>query len=71
VLATLAWRMAEGDDGFEAMRWANRAAGIVVGRFGTSTIGREELLAAMAQAEPAPAPMPLPRRPRAAAMENA
>lgn len=71
VLATLAWRMAEGDDGFEAMRWANRAAGIVVGKFGTSTVGRDELLAAMAQAEPAPAPTPLPKRPRAQALEGA
>jgi D-glycero-beta-D-manno-heptose-7-phosphate kinase len=62
VLATLAWRMALGEDGFEAMRWANRAAGIVVGKFGTSAIGRGELLAAMAQAEPAPAPTPLPKR---------
>jgi len=71
VLATLAWRMAQGDDGFEAMRWANRAAGIVVGKFGTSTVGREELLAAMAQAEPAPAPTPLPKRTRTSALEGA
>ncbi|MFZ5550816.1 MAG: D-glycero-beta-D-manno-heptose-7-phosphate kinase [Pseudomonadota bacterium] len=70
VLATLAWRMAQGDDAFEAMRWANRAAGIVVGRFGTSTIGRDELFAAMAEAGPAPAPTPLPRRAATAAQRE-
>lgn len=70
VLATLAWRMAQGDDAFEAMRWANRAAGIVVGKFGTSTIGRDELFAAMAEAGPAPAPTPLPRRAAAAQREQ-
>jgi rfaE bifunctional protein kinase chain/domain len=62
VLATLAWRMAQGDDAFEAMRWANRAAGIVVGKFGTSTVSKEELLASMREAGPAPAPTPLPKR---------
>jgi len=66
VLATLAWRMAQGDDAFEAMRWANRAAGIVVGKFGTSTVDREELLAAMHEAGPAPAPTPVPKRASAA-----
>jgi bifunctional ADP-heptose synthase (sugar kinase/adenylyltransferase) len=44
------------------MRWANRAAGIVVGKFGTSTVSREELLAAMREAGPAPAPTPVPKR---------
>jgi hypothetical protein len=43
----------------------------VVAKFGTSTVGREELLAAMAQAEPAPAPTPLPKRERATALEGA
>lgn len=48
VLATLAHFMAAGCSVPEAMRWANAAAGIVVGKFGTSAVTLEELQAAMA-----------------------
>ena len=44
VLATLAWRMAEGDDAAHAMRWANVAAGLAVQVFGTAVLSRDELL---------------------------
>lgn len=43
VLATLAHRLAGGADIADAMRWANAAAGIVVGKFGTSVVTRSEL----------------------------
>lgn len=45
VLATLAVMRAAGLDWHEAMQWANRAAGIVVGKLGTSVITPEELQA--------------------------
>ena len=44
VLATLAWRIAEGDDALQAMRWANVAAGLAVQVFGTAVLAREDLL---------------------------
>jgi rfaE bifunctional protein kinase chain/domain len=43
-IAALAVMISEGKPLDEAVRLANRAAGIVVGKFGTSTITREELL---------------------------
>jgi rfaE bifunctional protein kinase chain/domain len=46
VLATVAHMMALGKPVSEAIRWANTAAGIVVGKFGTASITREELEAA-------------------------
>lgn len=49
VLATLAHFMAQGRPVDEAMRWANTAAGIVVGKFGTAAVTLDELQAAMAQ----------------------
>jgi len=44
VLATLAVMRAAGVEWSEAMRWANRAGGIVVGKLGTSIVTAEELL---------------------------
>ncbi|UOD51668.1 D-glycero-beta-D-manno-heptose-7-phosphate kinase [Orrella daihaiensis] len=43
VLATLAVVRGAGGSWIEAMRWANRAGGIVVGKLGTSTVTAEEL----------------------------
>ena len=43
VIATLGVMMAAGADLPEAMRMANRAAGIVVGKLGTAVVSREEL----------------------------
>jgi len=43
VIATLAVMLAAGRPLAEAMRWANRAAGIVVGKLGTATCSLEEL----------------------------
>jgi len=43
VIATLAVMMACGADMSEAVRMANRAAGIVVGKLGTAVVHREEL----------------------------
>ena len=43
VLATLAVMRACGMDWPQAMRWANRAGGIVVGKLGTSIVTQEEL----------------------------
>ncbi|MCV2357946.1 D-glycero-beta-D-manno-heptose-7-phosphate kinase [Paucibacter sp. TC2R-5] len=45
VIATLAVMMAAGLGMDQAMRWANRAGGIVVGKFGTATVSYEELQA--------------------------
>ncbi|MDA8094495.1 MAG: D-glycero-beta-D-manno-heptose-7-phosphate kinase [Betaproteobacteria bacterium] len=45
VIATLAVMLSAGMDLVEAVRHANRAAGIVVGKFGTAVVTREELLA--------------------------
>jgi rfaE bifunctional protein kinase chain/domain len=47
VIATLAVLLASGADCVEAMRIANRAAGIVVGKLGTAVVHRHELLAAL------------------------
>lgn len=47
VLATLAYRMLEGNSVEEAMGWAAAAAGVVVGKFGTSSLSRSELEEAM------------------------
>jgi rfaE bifunctional protein kinase chain/domain len=44
VLATLAWRMAEGDNPAYAMRWASIAAGLAVQTFGTAVLSRETLV---------------------------
>jgi len=46
VLATLAWRLAEGDDAVQAMRWANVAAGLAVQAFGTAVLSRDALVEA-------------------------
>lgn len=43
VLATLAVMRAAGLDWLDAMRWANRAGGIVVGKLGTSVVTAKEL----------------------------
>jgi rfaE bifunctional protein kinase chain/domain len=43
VLATLAHTLARGLPLEEAVHWANRAAGIVVGKFGTASVSSEEL----------------------------
>lgn len=43
VIATLAVMLAAGSPLAEAMRWANRAAGVVVGKLGTATCTLEEL----------------------------
>lgn len=43
VIATLAAMLARGDELHVAVRMANRAAGIVVGRFGTSAVTLEDL----------------------------
>ena len=43
VLATLALMRAIGLDWSQAMRWANRAGGIVVGKLGTSTVTAAEM----------------------------
>ncbi len=48
-VAALAVMISEGKRLDEAVRLANRAAGIVVGKFGTSTVTREELLGTMRQ----------------------
>jgi rfaE bifunctional protein kinase chain/domain len=43
VIATLAVMLASGQSLADAMRWANRAAGVVVGKLGTATCTLEEL----------------------------
>jgi D-glycero-beta-D-manno-heptose-7-phosphate kinase len=45
VIATLAALMAAGMSAREAMPHANKAGGIVVGKFGTATVSYEELFA--------------------------
>jgi rfaE bifunctional protein kinase chain/domain len=45
VIATLAALVASGASLREALPWANRAGGIVVGKFGTATVSLQELLA--------------------------
>lgn len=47
VVATLALALAVGASLSDAARLANYAAGIVVGRFGAATVGRDELLRAL------------------------
>ena len=49
VIATLATMLASGADMRDAMRIANRAAGIVVGKLGTAVVSREEILEAEAR----------------------
>jgi len=44
VIATLAWRMAEGDNAVQAMRWANVAEGLAVQTFGTAVLTLDELV---------------------------
>lgn len=48
VIATLAVMLASGADLGDAVRIANRAAGIVVGKLGTAVVSREEILQDMA-----------------------
>ena len=43
VIATLAALVAAGMSLREALPWANRAGGLVVGKFGTATVSYEEL----------------------------
>jgi D-beta-D-heptose 7-phosphate kinase/D-beta-D-heptose 1-phosphate adenosyltransferase len=45
VIATLALALAAGANDVEAAVLANHAAGVVVGKVGTATVTREELLA--------------------------
>ncbi|BAL94714.1 D-glycero-beta-D-manno-heptose-7-phosphate kinase [Rubrivivax gelatinosus] len=45
VIATMAALIAAGLPARDAMPWANRAGGIVVGRFGTASVGYDELFA--------------------------
>ena len=47
MIATLAVMIAAGADWTEAIRVANIAAGIVVGKLGTAVVSREELAAAL------------------------
>ena len=47
VIATLGLMMAAGVDMPDAVRIANRAAGVVVGKLGTATVSREELIASL------------------------
>jgi rfaE bifunctional protein kinase chain/domain len=49
VIATLGVMLAAGADMAEAVRMANRAAGIVVGRFGTAVVTPGELFGELAQ----------------------
>jgi len=49
VIATLAVMLASGADLSDAMRIANRAAGIVVGKLGTAVVSREEIVKDMQQ----------------------
>ena len=49
VIAVLGAMMAAGASTEEAMRIANVAAGIVVGKLGTATVSREELRQALAE----------------------
>jgi bifunctional ADP-heptose synthase (sugar kinase/adenylyltransferase) len=49
--ATLAVMLASGANLADAMRWANRAAGIVVGKLGTATVTPAELQAYVAHEE--------------------
>ena len=49
VIAALAVMMASGADLPDAMRIANRAAGIVVGKLGTAVVSREEIVQDMAE----------------------
>ncbi|MDP1633186.1 MAG: PfkB family carbohydrate kinase, partial [Gallionellaceae bacterium] len=44
VIATLAVMLASGADMGDAVRIANRAAGVVVGKLGTAVVTREEIL---------------------------
>jgi D-glycero-beta-D-manno-heptose-7-phosphate kinase len=44
VVATLACWLAAGQSIEQAVKWANRAGGIVVGKLGTATVTREELM---------------------------
>jgi D-glycero-beta-D-manno-heptose-7-phosphate kinase len=46
VIATLAAFLAAGVSMRDAVRWANLAGGVVVGKFGTATVSHHELLAA-------------------------
>lgn len=50
VIATLGTLLAAGQDFETAVLWANRAAGIVVGKLGTAVVTRDELRAALADA---------------------
>jgi D-glycero-beta-D-manno-heptose-7-phosphate kinase len=47
VIATLALMVSTGADLHAAMRVANHAAGIVVGKLGTAVVHRDELLASL------------------------
>jgi D-glycero-beta-D-manno-heptose-7-phosphate kinase len=49
VIATLAVMLASGSDWADAMRIANRAAGIVVGKLGTAMVSRDEIIQDMAR----------------------
>ena len=51
VIATLAVMIASGADLPDAMRIANRAAGIVVGKLGTAVVSRDEIIKDMGESE--------------------
>lgn len=51
VIATLAVMLASGAELPDAMRIANRAAGIVVGKLGTAVVSREEIIKDMVKSE--------------------
>lgn len=59
VLATLAHTLAQGVPLEDAVRWANKAAGIVVGKFGTASVSSQELGLDMGLDAAAAAPPPL------------
>jgi D-glycero-beta-D-manno-heptose-7-phosphate kinase len=48
VIATVGLMMAAGVDMSDAVRIANRAAGVVVGKLGTATVSRQELISSLA-----------------------
>jgi rfaE bifunctional protein kinase chain/domain len=79
VIATLAAFLADGCPLDDAVRWANRAAGLAVAKFGTATVTRAELAAAHGEAARAGVPdaeaarlpaAPLSADPRPSALET-
>ena len=71
VLATLAAFLAAGHALDECVRWANRAAGLAVAKFGTATVTLAELEAAHGAVPPAQAPARQARARRGRASSDA